>query len=331
MGKLDFLFRTFKSFSIKTLFNLSKKISKDKKKNRFFIIIDMIGCAIKYGAAFYDYQEFEFYNLNKKQRKTYLTRGINNKIVKTYNDKNYWYIFNDKFTFNKMFSKYLNRDIINLNESTLEDFTEFVQNKDFIIAKPNCGEGGKGIELIKVTKDIKKIYNNLKNNNICLVEEVISQHKDLSKLYDKSVNSLRMFTFYDGEKPHFLQAVLKLGNGGFVDNFSSGGMYCFVNNEGVVFTPAIDQDDNIYTTHPITKSNILDFKVPHFKEAVDLVKEASSVVKKVKYVGWDVAITDKGPVLIEGNCYPGIFQIKPSISDNKTGLVPIYEKIMKLK
>ena len=61
----------------------------------------MIICALKYGAAFYDYQEFEFYNLNSKQRKTYLTRSINNKIVKAYNNKDFWYIFNDKFIFNE--------------------------------------------------------------------------------------------------------------------------------------------------------------------------------------------------------------------------------------
>lgn len=331
MEKLEFLFKTFKSFSVKTLFKISNKISKDKNKSRFFIIIDMISCAIKYGAAFYDYQEFEFYNLNSHQRKTYLTRGINNKIVKKYNNKKYWYIFNDKFIFNKKFEKYLNRDIINLNEASLDEFIKFVEDKDKIIAKPNCGEGGKGIQLIKINKNIKKIYEDLKNDNICLVEEVISQHKDLNKLYDKSVNSLRMFTFNDGKVSHFLHAVLKLGNGGFVDNFSSGGMYCFADLDGNIITPAIDQDDNIYEKHPITGENILGFKIPYFKEAINLVKNASLVVNEVKYVGWDVAITDKGPVLIEGNCYPGIFQIKPSFGLSKIGLIPSYEKVMKFK
>ena len=40
--------------------------------------------------------------------------------------------------------------------------TSFVaENKDKIIAKPNCGEGGKGIKLIKINKNIKKTYNDL--------------------------------------------------------------------------------------------------------------------------------------------------------------------------
>lgn len=331
MERLNFLMRIFRFFSIKTLLEISKKISKHLNRNRFLVILDMIICSIKYGAAFYDYQEFEFYNLNKNERKTYLTRALNNKIVKKYNNKEYWYIFNDKFIFNEKFKNYLNRDVINLNLASFDEFKDFVENKNKIIAKPNCGEGGKGIQLINIDDDIRKIYDRLKKENICLVEEVISQHKDLSKLYNKSVNSLRMFTFYDGYESHFLQAVLKLGNGGFVDNFSSGGMYCFVDLDGKVITPAIDQSDNIYSKHPLTNQDILGFEVPYFKEAIELVKNASTVVSEVKYVGWDVAITDNGPVLIEGNCYPGIFQIKPSFGLGKVGLLPKYEKVMKIK
>lgn len=331
MKKFGFLLKVFRISSFKTLFMIADKISKDKNKIKLFVIIDMIYCGIRYGTAFYDYQEFEFYNLNSKQRKTYLTRGINNKIVRTYNNKEYWYIFNDKFIFNEKFKEFINRETINLNSATLDDFAEFVKNKDKIIAKPNCGEGGKGIKLIKINKNIKKTYNDLIKENICLIEEVISQHKDLNKLYDKSVNSLRMFTFNDGKKAHFLQAILKLGNGGFVDNFSSGGMYCFADKNGKIITPAIDQADNIYEKHPTSGEGILGFNIPYFKEAIELVKKASFVVKEVGYIGWDVAITDKGPVLIEGNCYPGVFQIKPSFSKDKIGLLPSYEKVMKLK
>ena len=65
------------------------------------------------------------------------------------------------------------------------------------------------------------------------MEEFVQQHKDMDKLYSGSVNTLRMFTMYT-DKGHYLQGVLKFGNGGNVDNFSSGGMYTFVDNEGVV-------------------------------------------------------------------------------------------------
>ena len=65
-----------------------------------------------------------------------------------------------------------------------------------------------------------------------------------------------------------------------------------------------------------------------FKEAVEMVKEAAKVVPEIGYVGWDIAIGEKEPIMIEGNCYPGVFQVKPSLSKEKVGLIPKYNEVM---
>ena len=322
MKKIKFLLRSFKFSTIKTLFTVAKKVK--KQSNKKFVIFDIIKCSIKYQAAFYDYLEFEFYLLNDEQRKTYLTNGKNNQIVRMFNDKNYWHILDNKNEFNDYFKKYLKRDYLN-PPFTKEQLNRFLKNKSKIMAKPIDGVGGEGIKIIDA-KD-KNIYENYNNY---LLEEVIIQNKKLSELYDGSVNSIRMFTFFDGKKAYLLQAILKLGNGGFVDNFSSGGMYCFLNDKGVVITPAIDKDDNIFGIHPTSKKQILNFQVPQFEEAKKLVLEAAKEIPEIKYIGWDVAISDKGPCIIEGNSYPGVFQIKPRFNKEKTGILPKYEKIMKI-
>ena len=150
----------------------------------------------------------------------------------------------------------------------------------------------------------------------------------MNKLYEKSVNTLRMFTFIKDGKAHFLQAILKVGNGGVIDNFSNGGMYTYVDDEGIVFAPAIDREDDIYNEHPISKCKIVGFKVPMFDEAIALVKECATVVPEIAYVGWDVAISEKGPVIVEGNCFPGVYQVKSSLSNKKEGLIPKYNEVM---
>lgn len=325
---MKFLIKVFNFNSIKTLFKIANNIHKKNKKNIISIVFDMLKCSFKYQASFHDYQEFEFYILRNSERKTFLTRGKNNKIVATFNNKDYFHFLDNKLEFNEKFKKFLNRKTLDLNKTTLKEFKEFTYDKENIIIKPVNGEGGKGIELLSLRGiNDEELFNDLINKNKMLVEEVIKQHDSLNKLYSKSVNSLRIFTFYKNNKVYFLQAILKIGNGSFVDNFSSGGMYTFVDENGIVKTPAIDINDNIFRNHPITNERILGFQVPFIKESIEMVKEASLLIPEIAYIGWDVAITNDGPSLIEGNSYPGIFQIKPSLG-YKTGLVPKYEEIM---
>ena len=54
--------------------------------------------------------------MNKKERKTVVTRGINNKIIKQVNDMTQAYKFEDKALFNKLFDKYMNREWIYLED-----------------------------------------------------------------------------------------------------------------------------------------------------------------------------------------------------------------------
>jgi len=331
MRKIIYLFKRILRLDYKNMLKIAKQISKKIGKNRFIILLDIIYCGFAYQAGYYDYQEFEFYNLNKDERKTYLTRGKNNEIVRIYNDKSHFYKFENKPEFNKIFSKYLKRDWMYL-DNNLDEFIKFIKSHEAIIVKPVDATGGNGVEKFSYTtdEDAIQLYNKLIENNQLLVEECIKQHDKMNTLYSKSVNTLRMFTFYKDGEAHFLQAVLKIGNGGVVDNFSSGGMYTYTDENGMVFVEAIDRDDNIFYNHPISKTQIVGFKVPMFEEAVNLVKECSAIIPEVSYVGWDVAISENGPVLVEGNCFPGVYQVKPSLSKKKEGLIPKYKKIMNI-
>lgn len=329
MNKLKII----KNVDIKKMLKIIKKISNKTQKHYLIIFFDIIFCAIFYGAGYYDYQEFEFYNLNHRQRKTYLTRIKNNKIIKKYNNQLSFYKFDNKKEFNKLFKDYIKKAYLVIDENKYDQFKDFTKKYKILIVKPIVGEGGKGIQKIKINSktNLKILFNNLLDRKQILIEEYINQHHVINKLYPKAVNTLRIFTFYDDKKVHILNSVLKIGNGGVTDNFCSGGMYSFVDDNGKVTKPAIDQNDNIYYIHPITKKDILGFEIPLYQETCQLLKKAAKIVPEVKYIGWDVAITNKGPIIIEGNCFPGIFQIKPSLNNNKEGLIPKYQKVMEIK
>lgn len=329
MNKIKYILKCIKTLNYKSMIKIAKKISKENHKLLIFTLIDMIYCGFIYGAGYYDYQEFEFYNLNKEERKTYLTRTKNNLIIKTCNKKEDFNILDDKILFNEIFNEYIKRDYLKVE--TFEEFKKFTDKHKEFIAKPINGEGGKGIMKYEVEDNIESLYNVIKSLKQDLIEEVIKQHPEINKLYSGSVNTLRLFTFNDGENTYILNSVFKIGNGGCTDNFSSGSMYTFVNDRGIIIVPAIDQQDNIYEDHPITQKKIIGFKVPYYKEACEMVKEASELAPTIKYIGWDVAITPDGPVIIEGNSFPGVFQIKPSLSKTKEGLIPKYKKYMDIE
>lgn len=330
MSSIGYKFKCLKNLNVDTMFKVVDNIHKKTNINKNYLLMDMIICSNKYGTGYHDYQEFEFYNLNKLERKTYLTRVKNNAIVRKFNNKEYFKYFDNKYEFNKIFDKYLKREWMYLNNN-YEDFVKFCSNKKEIIVKPIDGCGGVGVELIKIDKNkLNTTYNKLIKNNQLLVEEKIVQNKKLSKLNKSSVNTLRIVTFYDGKNTHILNSVLKIGNGGVTDNFSSGSMYTFV-EDGKLKVPAIDNKDNIFNIHPISKEKIVGYEIPYYEKAIKLVSNCAKKIKEVKYVGWDVAILESDVCLIEGNCYPGIYQIKPSFLNIKKGLVEKYEHAMKIK
>ena len=152
MKRLKYIFKKLRTLDYKNMIYVADKVSKKTGKIRFFILLDMIHCALVYGSGYMDYFEFEFYLLNKSERATYITSNFNNNIIKKYNDPKYNYIFDDKAIFNDTFKSFLKRDYINLEHLMYDDFVKFVKNKKKIVVKPLNECGGKGVQIISIDK-----------------------------------------------------------------------------------------------------------------------------------------------------------------------------------
>ncbi|MEG0456736.1 MAG: sugar-transfer associated ATP-grasp domain-containing protein [Oscillospiraceae bacterium] len=333
MKKLSYLFKRIFDMDYKQMLKTSKTIHERTGKNTLFILFDIIICGFKYQAGYMDYLVFEFYNLKSYQRKTYITRGINNSYVRTFNNRAYWAIFSDKIQTLKVFKKVIGRKWLYLLESDYPHFEEFVKTTDKFVVKPIDGTCGRGVDFYesKDINDIKALYKKLGENNQYLVEEFVNQHSKMSKLYSGSVNTLRIVTILKDGIVHFPFCSIRIGNGKNVDNLNSGGMASIIDYKtGIITKPAADKDGKIYINHPISKTKIVGFKIPMFYESIELIKVAAKIVPEVAYVGWDIAITENGPVLIEANQFPGhdIYQFHAHLEDDKIGLKPVFDKIL---
>lgn len=307
-------------------------IHKKTGKSRISIFNDMRICATKYGAGYMDYDLFEMYNLTDKERDTYITRGRNNDLIRKYNNQEYIHTFHNKNEFNEVFKEYINRDWINIKTSNKEEVLKFMKKHKVFMLKPMSGTCGKGIEKIN-TKDYKCldcVYEYItKDGNDFELEEVLIQNKKVSAIYPDAINTVRIVTILgDDDTTHVICAYFRIGNGSFVDNFNSGGMVAPVDETtGKVIDKAIDKNKNLYERHPKTDHIIKGFSFPDWKKALELVKKASKKIPEVRYVGWDICFSDKGPVLVEGNEYPGhdIYQL-PEHTPNKQGIWPKFMK-----
>lgn len=332
MANIKYLIKRVMHMDYKNMFNKINKIHKKTGKSRIAIFNDMKECAIKYGAGYSDYDLFEMYNLTPEERDTYITRGRNNNLIKKYNNPEYNHIFRNKAEFNTMFKDYIKRDWTLVKGISKEKVFKFMQKHPIFMAKPINGTCGKGIEKINIKdyKSLEEVYNYLTiDNKEFLLEEVIKQCKEVNKIYDGSINTVRIVTILnDNHEANVICAYFRIGNGRYVDNFNSGGMVAPVDeNTGIVLDKAIDKQKNLYETHPLTKAKIKGFQFPDWDKALNLVKEASYKVPELRYVGWDVCFSENGPLLVEGNEFPGhdIYQL-PEHTHDKTGIWPKFTK-----
>lgn len=306
MSKLRFIFKKLAHMDYRNIYRMAKRSRERCGKPMIFLIADILYCGAKYQASPTDYFQDEMYKLSTEQRNDLITSGVNNGYVLKYNDAELRTIFENKDWFYENFSEFLNRDWIVVNgEEDRDRFLDFIKGRDYVILKPaREGGGGRGIRKVEAAPES---FDETLQELPCMVEEVIVQADELNKLNSTSVNTIRPFTFVKSDgTPVILSCYLRIGNGGLVDNFCSGGMLAPVNPDtGIIEYPAADENDETYYVHPISGTDIVGFKIPYFDEVKEMIFKACLKFPTIRYVGWDIAVTKDGPLMIEGNVYPG--------------------------
>lgn len=323
--------RVFK-MDFSRVFGDVSRVAEKSKKPFLVILFDMLYCGVRYGAGPLDYDLFEFYTLTESQRKTYVTRGVNNALVKKFNRRDMWHIFDNKNEFNTIFKDYINRDWLFTDKLSKDEFLKFIEGKDGFIYKPKDGTCGRGIEKIMINDNADEVFESIKNKPDGIIEEIVLQHDKLNEVYPLAINTVRVVTINDGNSVTPIFAFWRIGNNGkFVDNLNSGGMAAIVDIEtGKITLPAADKNGIQYTAHPYTNKEIVGFEMPMWNNIIELVKNAATVIDGVGYVGWDIAVSKDSIQIIEGNCFPGhdILQL-PAYTPTKVGLMPRVEKFLK--
>ncbi len=335
MGKLTFFVKRLAGMDYRRFASTFSEIRKTTGKSAPGLAMDLLVCGLVYNAGYMDYKIARMDRLNAAQRRTVITRGISNGIVRRMNDRAYWHCFDDKCEFNALFSRWVNRKWLRADGRLTEaELAAFTQEKGPLFVKPLSGSSGVGIERFEPEdfRDTTRFLRRLREKGDCVVEETVVQHGALAQLYPGSVNTVRIATLLGEKAEGIVYAFLRIGNGRVMDNIDAGGMAARVELEsGVISTVAADKKGCEFARHPLTDAPITGFQVPFFEEVKAMCLEAMRVVPQVRFVAWDVAITPEGPCLIEGNSFPShaVPQFAAHYPDG-IGILPEFERFIRL-
>lgn len=138
-----------------------------------------------------------------------------------------------------------------------------------------------------------------------LFQQRIEQHPLMSQLNASCVNTMRLISFCSDGQATVLHGVLRIGvPPSNVDNWAAGGLIVSIDlasgelrGDGF-FKPGAGGRTAV---HPATGVRFDGFVLPHFAQAMSIVKRLHEYLPHIYSIGWDVAIATDGPVIVEGN------------------------------
>ena len=201
-----------------------------------------------------------------------------------------------------------------------EDIFRLVQEKGVLALKPDEGSHGDGF--YKFTYENGKYQLNYKEatkqqvldilediNNQYLVTEYINMCDELKRVYDGSVNTVRMIVFKkDGKNPQVGNAYVRFGSKktGAVDNVGAGGMTATIDVETGRFHDAkivLHNSIEDCPVHPDTGVPIEGY-LPHWEQVKADVLAVTKSIKQLEWFGVDLAVTNDGIKFPEINRFP---------------------------
>ncbi|TGV03932.1 sugar-transfer associated ATP-grasp domain-containing protein [Flavivirga rizhaonensis] len=267
--------------------------------------------------SYLSFKEFNSILLSKKLVFPIVTTLLENKLIFSIMCEQYKLPAPKLLGYNYKNSFFLNKkNSLVSNKKELASFFQklfTVTKTDTIFLKPIDGIAGKGCILLKqetINNQIDECAHALFNNSY-IYQEYINQHHKINSIYSSSINTTRIITYTnDLNVIQVISSLMRFGTGETItDNTGTGGFYISVNHNTGTLEGVARQDivkgGKTFTRHPNTNTELEGFIVPHYKESCELAKSASAFFPN-RIIGWDIAISESGPTIVEGNHNPSL-------------------------
>ncbi len=166
----------------------------------------------------------------------------------------------------------------------------------------------------------------LEDSTGLIVQERLRNHRALRELFSDGapLSTFRVTTVIDpvSKKPTIWRTSIRIGRkGSAVDNTAQGGIWSQINRDtgeiyaGVTkksFNKRTKKSPGTFSAHPDTGETFEGVKIPWWDEGRKLALEAhEKLAPDALTLGWDVALAEHGPVLLEVNVWTTVYDYDP--------------------
>ena len=257
------------------------------------------------------------YTLSRYEKKRFFTLKRAFWLQDHVNNPEYIHLIENKAEALNLFKDLVSRARLYAPKSSFGEFMDFIKKTPVFLSKPVGGMCGEGIEKHSTSEssedDLKALYNHLVSGNM-LLEECIKAHDDIY-LGTTALSTFRIYTMIDRKgEVQILKAKYRVGTGDAITDTADGCVaYPISIKYGVIEGPGINEvlNSKQYFYHPNCDKLVVGMKIPMWDRTLEVVKRAAKMIPQVRYIGWDVAITNNSVEIIEGNHNPyhGTFEI----------------------
>lgn len=285
------------------------------------IYTDMVYCLHRYGFSFEDYCVYRLKEKTERERDAFVSDKLRYYYYDIINEPFVNDLLTNKYTCYEEYREFYNRDVVKCESMTdKSQFLQFINKHKRFIYKPMSDHSGHGIEIIDTTTiNPDEWFSNTVSYRPGIIEELITQGEALNSINPISINTCRIVTFTINKEVSFIGGALRIGLGDSItDNAGSGGIYASIDmRTGRLQSDAMDLQNRHYSEHPNTKTKIPGFQLPEWNQAIDLIKRMALHVNGATIISWDIAFSDKGWLMVEGNATGAWHMLQSNLESGK--------------
>lgn len=271
------------------------------------LLTDMLFCHFAYGFQADEYLCFELEGKTCAERRSFISDSDRFSFVYQYNDIKDLQLFNNKIRTYEHLHDFYGREAVGIkNADDYAAFEAFVTAHPVFVRKQVFESMGRSVEKVDISEkglSTRALFDSMLKDGPQILEELVVQSAATAALHPASVNTIRCITFRTAHGIETPYCFMKVGQkGSFVDNGGAGGILVGIDREtGKLNTDGYDEFNRRYEKHPDTGIVFNGYQLPEWEKLQPLCRKAAEQIPSVPYVGWDLAHTDHGWIIIEGN------------------------------